>query len=285
MRDIERAVYNLFHSAAAGNAAVIAFRILVGLIILVIASRIIEFICRRLLKHLSDKPNADQGAVRFLNTILKIMLYLAVILMILNSFGYKTSSLLTLLGSLGLAIVLGLKDSLGNVAAGIIIMILRPFKVGDYIAEKTYNCEGTVTDIGLFFTKMKTLDERTVVIPNYLLMSTAVINHTEEEYRTLDLRVAVTYGTDVDRAMEVVRKVIAEDQKAEKKQSEPEMARVFVYDLADSAVILCSRLRVLNQDYWPSRYRLLEKIYKSFAGEGIEFAYPHMDVEIKNSRG
>ena len=321
MKDIEKALSDLFKHAAAGNAAVIVFRILVGLILLGIASRIIEFLIRRLKRRLEDKQSTDPGAVSFLCAVLKILLYLVVILMILNGFGFKTSSLLTILGSLGLAIVLGLKDSLSNVAGGLIIMIFKPFKGGDHIVEKTHDCEGNVTEIGLFFTKLKTLDEKTILIPNQLITSTAIINHTLEEYRTLEMRYSVVYGTDLDKAKDLIRSTILADQmdqvekfkekmelKAQAAASEseessslirkvldstlsgpdddtgpvydPDSVHVFVYELADSAVILCSRSRVRNQDYWTTRFRLYEDVYNSFNAAGIEFAYPHMDVHV-----
>ncbi len=301
MHDIEKAISDLFIHAAAGNAAVILFRIIVGLIILFIASRIIEALCTRLFKRLTEKTGSDPGSMFFLKSIVKIILYLIVILLILNGFGYKTSSLLTILGSLGLAIVLGLKDSLSNVASGLIIMIFKPFKVGDHIVEKSHDCEGTVTEVGLFFTKLITLDQKTIVIPNQLLTSTAVVNHTVEEFRTLDLRYSVPYGTDLDRAKDLIRSTILADQmeqveKAREEAAEaggaqsdgsdsfpvydPDSVHVFVYELGDSAVILCSRSRVLNKDYWTTRFRLLEDVYKNFSAAGIEFAYPHLDVHV-----
>ena len=296
MEAIEKSLSGLFHSAAAGNAAVLILKVIIALVLLWIASRIIEAVCRRLLKRLRSREDIDQGAVQFLNTILKIVLYLVVILLILNGFGVKTSSLLTLLGSIGLAVVLGLKDNLSNVASGIIIMILRPFKLGDHISEASTHCEGTVTHIGLFFTKLKTLDEKEIVIPNQILTSTSVTNHTAQEYRTLDLHYSVPYGTDLERAKDLIRTTILADQmeQEEKLQEsaaqedagqhedvfDPESIHVFVYELAESAVILCSRSRVLNEKYWPTRYRLLEDVYNAFREAGIEFAYPHMDVHI-----
>ncbi len=307
MKDIEQSISHLFQHAAAGNAAVIGFRIIVGLIILFIASRIIEAVCNRIFKRLSEKAEVDTGNVLFLKSVVKVILYLVVILLILNGFGYKTSSLLTILGSLGLAIVLGLKDSLSNVASGLIIMLFKPFKVGDHIVEKSHDCEGTVTEIGLFFTKLITLDQKSIVIPNSLLTTTAVINHTVEEYRTLDLHYSVPYGTDLTRAKDLIRSTILSDQmeqiekareaaimwensEAADKSEEPDIVipvydpdtvHVFVYELGESAVILCSRSRVLNKDYWTTRFRLLEDVYRNFNAAGIEFAYPHMDVNLE----
>ena len=291
MKDIEQALSGLFKHAAAGNTAVLVFRIVIALILLWIFSRIIETVCRRISKKICAKTEVDPGAVQFITTIVKIILYLIIILMILNGFGVKTSSLLTLLGSIGLAVVLGLKDNLSNVASGILIMVLKPFKVGDHISEAGTHSEGTVTEIGLFFTKLKTLDEKTIIVPNQILSSTSVTNHTAQEYRTLDLHYAVPYGTDIDRAKDVIRSTILADQqeqaeKADESQEQHEQVfdpgsiHIFVYELADSAVILCSRSRVLNENYWPTRYRLLEDVYKNFKKAGIEFAYPHMDVHI-----
>ena len=291
MKDIEQALSGVFKHAAAGNTAVLIFRIIVALILLWIFSRIIETVCRRITKKICAKTDVDPGAVSFIATIIRIVLYMIAILMILNGFGVRTSSLLTLLGSIGLAVVLGLKDNLSNVASGIIIMILKPFKVGDHISEANTHSEGTVTDIGLFFTKLKTLDEKTIIVPNQILSSTSVTNHTAQEYRTLDLHYAVPYGTDIDRAKDVIRSTILADQqdqaeKTDEKREQheqifdPGSIHIFVYELGDSAVILCSRSRVLNENYWPTRFRILEDVYNNFKKAGIEFAYPHMDVHI-----
>ena len=317
MKDIEQAISSLFKNPAAAGAAVIVFKIIVGLILLWICSRIIELICRRLVRTLNNKESTEPGAVRFLGTIIKIVLYLIVILLILNGLGYKTTSLLTVLGSVGLAIVLGLKDSLSNVASGFMIMILKPFKVGDHISENSTKCEGTVIEIGLFFTKLKTLDEKMIVIPNQILTSTSVVNHTAQEYRTLDLHYSIPYGTNLVRAKDLIRSTILADQQEQyeklmearteaaadgdagsdageaggssasaaedeldKALFSPENIHVFVYELAESSVIVCSRSRVKNEDYWPTRYRLLEDVYNNFKAAGIDFAYPHMDVHI-----
>ena len=283
MKTIEESIQGLFKHAASGNAAVIAFRILLALLVLFICSRIINAICKRLQKAMNKKTDVDQGAVVFVTSAIKVLLYLAVILMILNGLGVKTSSLLTLLGSIGLAIVLGLKDNLSNVASGIIIMVLKPFNVGDHIIENSDHNEGTVTEIGLFFTKLKTLDEQTIIIPNQLLTNSSVINQTREQYRTLDLHYSIPYGTDLDTAKEIIRKTVMDDPETNKDRGE-DSVHVFVHSLDDSAVILCSRSRVINEKYWQTRYRIFESVYKNFMAEGLEFAYPHMDVHVDQNQ-
>ena len=143
----------------------------------------------------------------------------------------------------------------------------------------------------MFFTKLKTLDEKTIIVPNQILSSTSVTNHTAQEYRTLDLHYAVPYGTDLDRAKDVIRSTILADQQDQAEKTDenreqheqifdPGSIHIFVYELGDSAVILCSRSRVLNENYWPTRFRILEDVYSNFKKAGIEFAYPHMDVHI-----
>ncbi len=281
MEQLEKSFTGLFKNATAGNAAWVGVKIVVAVILFLILSRIITALCEHFMKRLRKKEDVDKGAVLFLGTIIKIILYLVLILFLLNSLGFKTSSLLTLLGSIGLAIVLGLKDNLSNVASGIIIMLLKPFKVGDHIIENSDHNEGTVTEIGLFFTKLKTLDEQTIIIPNQLLTSKSVINQTLEEFRTLDLRYSIPYGTDIARAKELIRDEVWKDEETCKDRGE-DSVHVFVHTLDDSAVIICSRSRVRNAKYWQTRWRLLESIYNRFLAEGLEFAYPHMDVHIDN---
>lgn len=283
MKSIEESIQGLFRHAASGNAAVIAFRIILALVVLFICSRIIDALCRHLQKKMNRKAGVDQGAVSFVTTVIKIFLYLVIILMILNGLGVKTSSLLTLLGSIGLAIVLGLKDNLSNVASGIIIMVLKPFSVGDHIIENADHNEGTVTEIGLFFTKLKTLDEQTIIIPNQLLTANSVINQTREQFRTLDLNYSIPYGADLDQVKDIIRRTVMDDPETNKDRGE-DSVHVFVRSLDDSAVIVCSRSRVVNEKYWQTRYRIFESVYKSFQAEGLEFAYPHMDVNVTENR-
>ena len=277
MKQLEESFSNLFGNKAAAGAAVLVFRVVVGLIILWIGSRLINWICKIILRSLQKNENTDKGVVSFLNSVLKVVLYLILVLLILNGFGYNTASLLTLLGSFGLAVVLGLKDSLSNVASGIMIMLLKPFAVYDYIIEDTNHNEGTVIDIGLFFTRLQTLDKKTIVLPNQMLTTNSVTNVTMEKQRMLEISYSVSYGSDLDQVKDVIRDVISHDKDTIK----PEEIHIFVQSLGDSAVVVASRSKVLNENYWQTRFRLMENIYKAFMENGIEFAYPQLDVHLK----
>lgn len=277
MKQLEESFSNLFGNKAAAGAAVLVFRVVVGLIILWIGSRLINWICKIILRSLQKNENTDKGVVSFLNSVLKVVLYLILVLLILNGFGYNTASLLTLLGSFGLAVVLGLKDSLSNVASGIMIMLLKPFAVDDYIIEDTNHNEGTVIDIGLFFTRLQTLDKKTIVLPNQMLTTNSVTNVTMEKQRMLEISYSVSYGSDLDQVKDVIRDVISHDKDTIK----PEEIHIFVQSLGDSAVVVASRSKVLNENYWQTRFRLMENIYKAFMENGIEFAYPQLDVHLK----
>ena len=182
-----------------------------------------------------------------------------------------------LLASSGVAIGLALQGSLSNFAGGVLILLLKPFVVGDYIIEDTNGKEGTVKEIQIFYTKLSTIDNKTIVIPNGMLTNNSITNATAKDERQLDLRVGISYNADIKKAKSVIEKLLSEDASILKE----EQMNVFVNDLADSAVVLGIRAWVKNEEYWATRWRLLEEIKVELDENGIEIPFNQLDVHMK----
>ena len=251
-------------------------RVVLALVFLVVGVQIIKLISK-IFKTSLQRANADIGVVQFLDSFVKFALYLVLLFMIGRGFGLDAASVVALLGSAGVAIGLALQGSLSNLAGGVLILLLKPFKVGDYIIEDTNKNEGTVTEIQIFYTKLTTPDERTVVLPNGTLANSSLTNVTDIGIRRLDMTVGISYKADLKLAKETARKLL-DEEKTTLKDKEID---VFVAELAESAVILNLRCYVKTEDYWPTRSRILEAVKLAFDENEIEIPYPQMSVHVQ----
>ena len=258
---------------------VIAFliQVLVAVIVYLIGTQIIR-LARKLLKKWLVRREADTGVRQFLDALCKYICYFILIMMILSVFGIATTSAIALLGSAGLTIGLALQGSLSNFAGGVLILLLKPFRVGDYIVEDTNKNEGTVKEISVFYTKLSTIDNRIVIIPNGILANSSLTNVTQSSKRRIDLYVDISYSSDLKKAKELLKELAQKDES--RLQEEP--VDVFVSDLEDSSVKLGLRLWVTTTDYWETRWRLTESIKLEFDRNGIEIPFPQMGVTVKN---
>ena len=211
---------------------------------------------------------------------MKYGLYGILIFCLISSLGFDTTSVAALLASSGVAIGLALQGSLSNFAGGVLILLLKPFVVGDYIIEDTNGKEGTVKEIQIFYTKLSTIDNKTIVIPNGMLTNNSITNATAKDERQLDLRVGISYNADIKKAKSMIEKLLSEDASILKE----EQMNVFVNDLADSAVVLGIRAWVKNEEYWATRWRLLEEIKVELDENGIEIPYPQVTVHMKEEK-
>ena len=196
--------------------------------------------------------------------------------MIATNFGVESSSVAALIASAGVAIGLALQGSLSNFAGGILILLLKPFAVGDYISVTQEGIEGTVKEIQIFYTKMATVDNQTVVVPNSILTSNSLTNVTARPERKLDLKVGISYNADMKAAKRIVENMLRSDPSV----IQDEEIVVFVSDLADSAVIIGLRAWVKTEEYWATRWRLLEQIKTRFDEAGIEIPYNQITVHM-----
>ncbi len=240
--------------------------ILLGIYLSLKLSRIIE-------KALVQK-NVDKAVSSLIRKLLFYSLAVLIVMAGLNRLGVNTASLLTLIGAMGLAVGLALKDSFSHFASGILIVLFRPFTIGDYI--KVEGFEGFVEDIGIFHTRLKTLDNASVVIPNSAITNTTVINFTRENKRRVVLTFGISYGDSIKKAKEIMLSVLEESEKVLKNPA----PSVVVSELGDNSVNLELRAWVKTGDYWDVYFSLIEKIKEEFDRNGISIPYPQLDVHL-----
>ena len=186
------------------------FNVVLAVIVYLIGSRIIKVILK-MNKRWADRKEIDEGVKQFIHAFIKGALYVLLIFIILTLFGVTTASVVAVLGSAGLTLGLALQGSLSNFAGGVMILLMKPFKVGDYVIEDTNKNEGTVEEISLFYTRLKTIDNKSIVIPNGTLANNSMTNVTAAEKRRLDLTVGISYQADIRQAKEVLNQVIVNE--------------------------------------------------------------------------
>ena len=192
--------------------------------------------------------------------------------------GVETTSIIALLGAAGLAIGLALQGSLANFAAGILIVIFRPYKVGDYIEAGTN--VGTVKDIQIFSTVLRTTDNKSIVVPNGSIMDGSITNYSEQPTRRIDIIASCSYEDDLDKVKQVLKTILDSEDRI---LTEPK-PQIAVSELAESSVNFIVRPWVNSSDYLPVMYSLLEQIKKTFDQEGISIPYPQSDIHIHEKK-
>ena len=257
-----------------------AGRVLLAIVVYIIVSKIIHKVCRLIVAAM-NRANADTGVTQFVSSFAKAVMYFFLIVSIATSFGVKESSIAALLASSGVAIGLALQGGLSNLAGGVIILILRPFVIGDYIIENAGKQEGTVVKIDLFYTTLSTVDNRRITVPNGILTNSSIVNVTAKDNRKLEIKVGISYQTDLRKAKKILETLLHEDASI---MSDQEM-QVFVDELASDSVVLGLRAWVKTQEYWATKWRLNEKIKLTFDEQGIEIPFSQLDVHIKDYVG
>lgn len=253
-------------------------KVLAALVAFFIGRLVIRWI-RKIVRRSFERSGADKGVEQFVDSLLKYGLYALLVFSLISSLGFDTTSVAAVLASGGVAIGLALQGSLSNFAGGVLILLLKPFVVGDYIIEDTNGKEGTVKEIQIFYTKLSTIDNKTIVIPNGMLTNNSITNATAKDERQLDLRVGISYNADIRQAKSVIENLLIKDECIIKN----EQINVFVHELADSAVVLGIRAWVKNEEYWETRWRLLEEIKLLLDENGIEIPYPQMTVHMQKN--
>lgn len=250
-------------------------RILLAIVFLFLGFSLIKVI-RRIVKKSLKRAGADVGVIQFLDSFIKVGLYIILGFMVAGGFGLDAASVVAVVGSAGVAVGLALQGSLSNFAGGVLILLIKPFKVGDYIKEDSQGNEGTVTEIQMFYTKLLTYDGKTVVLPNGTLANTSLVNVTAANFRRLDVTVGISYDSDIKKAKAVLTRLVDENPLVIQDKDKV----VTVDDLSDSAVVIAVKCHVKTEDYWTLRGQLLEDIKLRFDEEGIMIPYPQLDVHI-----
>ena len=253
-------------------------KVLAALLAFFIGRLVIRWI-RKIVRRSFERSGADKGVEQFVDSLLKYGLYALLVFSLISSLGFDTTSVAAVLASGGVAIGLALQGSLSNFAGGVLILLLKPFVVGDYIIEDSNGKEGTVKEIQIFYTKLSTIDNKTIVIPNGMLTNNSITNATAKDERQLDLRVSISYDADIRQAKSVIENLLIKDECIIKN----EQINVFVHELADNAVVLGIRAWVKNEEYWETRWRLLEEIKLLLDENGIEIPYPQMTVHMQKN--
>ena len=232
---------------------------------------------RNMIKKIMNRHNIETGVVQFVDSLVKWIGYIVMIVIILNLFGIETSSMAAAIASLGVTAGLAMQGSLSNFAGGVLILLLHPFRVGDYIKEDTHGNEGTVKEISLFYTKLATIDKKIIVIPNGVLANSSLTNASASDIRLLDLDFTIGYDDDIKKAKDVLKSVAENEDRRLKDQP----VSVFVRNLGDNAVTIAVRLSVKNDDYWDVRSDLIEAEKYALDNNGISIPYPQLDVHSK----
>lgn len=251
-------------------------QVLLALVFFFVGSKVIKWI-RKIVRKSFERANADAGVSQFVDSMLKFGLYALLIFIIATKFGVESSSVAALIASAGVAVGLALQGSLSNFAGGILILLLKPFAVGDYIIVTQEGIEGTVKEIQIFYTKLATVDNQTVVVPNSILTNNSLTNVTARPERKLDLKVGISYDADLKKAKSLIEDMLLHDESI----IQDEEIRVFVASLGDSAVMIGLRAWVKTEEYWATRWRLMEEIKLTFDAEGIDIPYNQLTVHVR----
>jgi len=231
-------------------------------------------IMRRVIGKVMERGNVDATLTRFVGNLSYIALLVFVVLAAVSKLGIQTTSFIAVLGAAGLAIGLALQGSLSNFAAGFLMIIFRPFKVGDYI--EAGGTAGTVEEIQIFTTQLKTPDNKTVIIPNSGITAGNIVNYSTKGTRRVDMVFGIGYDDDIDKAKAVLQQIIDADARVLKDPA----VTIGLSELADSSVNFVVRPWVKSEDYWSFLFDTTEKVKKRFDAEGIGIPYPQQDVHL-----
>ncbi|MET0028643.1 MAG: mechanosensitive ion channel domain-containing protein [Candidatus Thiodiazotropha sp.] len=248
-------------------------KIFMALLVFVIG-RWIASALTRALRAVMTRSNVDPMLVSFLGNIVKMALLAVVVLAALEQLGVNTTSAMAILGAAGLAIGLALKDSLSSFAAGVMLIIFRPFKLGDFV--EAGGTSGVVEDIRIFHTVLKTGDNREITMPNAQIYSGTIINYSARDTRRIDLVIGIGYADDMKKAQALIKQVLDEDATLLKDPA----PTIMLLELGESSVDFAVRPWVKSSDYWTTRASLLENIKTAFDREGINIPYPQRDVHL-----
>ncbi|MDO4285633.1 MAG: mechanosensitive ion channel family protein [Eubacteriales bacterium] len=251
-------------------------RLLLAVVVFLIGTRMIKFL-RGVIHRSMERAGADVGVMQFIDSLMKFLLYFVLIMLLASAFGVDTTSVMALVGSAGLTAGLAFQGSLSNFAGGVLILLIKPFKVGDYIIYVPESLEGTVSEIQMFYTSLLTADNRKVVIPNGTLSNNSLINVTAQEKRRLDIDVGISYSADLRLAKTLCEKLLEETEQVLRQEEHV----VVVDSLADSAVIIKLRFWVKPGDYWATKWAVTERVKLLFDENGIEIPFNQLDVNIR----
>ena len=246
----------------------------IAAIAILIIGRWIAIAVRNLLRRVMRKSAVEETLVSFVSNVAYVALLAFIIIAALGQLGVHTASFVAVIGAAGLAIGLALQGSLANFAAGVLMIIFKPFKVGDYIEGG--GTAGTVEEISIFTTVLKSPDNRKIIVPNAKMTGDNIVNYSAKDQRRIDIVAGVSYGDDLDKVRRVLEQILAEDARILRDPA----PTIGVLALADSSINFAVRPWVKTGDYWPVYFDTQEKIKKRFDAEGISIPFPQRDVHL-----
>lgn len=249
-------------------------KLVAAIVVYILGRWVIKLIKKGLSKAMSYRK-ADASLNTFLMSLVSVLLTFFLILAIVGILGINTSSLVALLASAGLAIGMALSGTLQNFAGGVMIMLFRPFKVGDFISAQGF--EGKVNEIQIFNTHLLSVDNKEIILPNGALSTNAMTVFSKQDTRRVDWVFSIAYGDDYDKAKSVLKRLCQEDERILKEPS----VMIELIKLNNSSVDITVRAWVNTPDYWLVYFAMNEKVYKTFAAEGLNIPFPQMDVHLK----
>lgn len=269
-------VFKEYLNDAIPVALTFVIHVIIAAIILFVGLKIIKGIVKVLRKYL-NKSRIESGVVGFLCSLLRWILIAVLVMIILSQFGVTTGSVVAVLGSAGLTIGLALQGSLANFAGGVLILLIKPFVVGDYIIDKSSGLEGSVKDITIFYTILTTVDNKEVSIPNGSLSNSSIVNVTKNPVRRIEINAGVAYDSDLKLVKEVLLQIANEHENVLKDHD----INAFVAELEDSSIKMELRVWVKTENYWQTKWDITEQIKEEFAKNNIQIPFPQLDVLIK----
>jgi small conductance mechanosensitive channel len=248
-------------------------KFIVAVVILIVGIWIAKLL-RNMAKKLLRKREIDETIVSFLGSLVYVAMVMVVIIAVLRQVGIETTSFIAIIGAAGLAIGFALQGSLSNFAAGILMLVFRPFKAGDFIEGG--GTMGVVEKIHIFTTQLKTPDNKVVIVPNAKIMGDNITNYSAKDQRRVDLIFGISYGDDMKKAKKVMEDVLAKNERVLKDPA----PTIGVVELGDSSVNIVCRPWVKTSEYWPVRFDITEKVKEAFDKEGISIPFPQRDVHV-----
>ena len=268
--------YRAFFMGMLGDAVWIVLKIVLALLIYAVGRWIIRRIVR-VLDAVLERRQIDVSLRSFLRHTMRVVFSLLLILSVIQTLGVNVTSIIALFASATLAVGMALSGTAQNFAGGVMILLMKPYRVGDYISAQGQS--GTVKEIKLFSTVILTADNQTIYIPNNTIATAIIDNYSTAELRRVEWTVGISYGDDVDVARRAILELLEADPRVERSPAPV----VWVAALADSAVNLSVRAWVKNADYWNVFFEYNEKMYKTLPEKGIGFPFPQMDVHVKRN--
>lgn len=254
--------------------------LIIAVVILIVGNKLIKW-ALKLVGNSFKKTKMEPIVAKFLLSLIKFALYFVIAIVVIGILGIPTTSLVAALSAAGLTIGLALQGSLSNFAGGVLILLFKPFVIGDYIKEDSHGNEGTVTGIDLFYTKILTGDNKAVVIPNGTLANASLTNYTAQEKRRVELKIGISYDSDIKFAKQTLLDVINNTETVLKDED----IVVAVDSLDESQITMVTRVWASTEQYWNTRWELLEKFKEAFDRNGIEIPFNQLSVTINDKQG